>query len=421
MASASPTVIDATDDTTNNVCPPPWQRIPTDRNPKRKKLSNSPPQTEKNNQRGKIPITTSNRYSDLPVDITEETTENFSTLTRKVTKPPPIILYGIEDLSKLTELLNKTLPSDSYSYKIINRNQLRVMTQTTEIYKELIELIRSNGLIGHTFTPKQNKSYRIVIKHLHHTTPKSAIIEEIEKTGNRVRGEIVCAISRKNKMPLNMFFVNIEPSPNNPEIKNIENIYHTRVKIEDPRKSTEIPQCARCQQYGHTKNNCMRPYRCVKCAKGHKTTDCPKKDRNTPATCALCLGEHPANYKGCQVYKEIRSRKKVNSLETAMDRKIFLDKTKGPNTFHPRIEDFPPLKPPKHSTQQVTNNQKTNTPRTSRELPKTENERIENMHSQSTSSLEQIIIKQSEKIDILIQQIGTLMGLLTTLIARQSP
>ncbi|KAI5699682.1 hypothetical protein M8J76_005255 [Diaphorina citri] len=86
-------------------------------------------------------------------------------------------------------------------------------------------------------------------------------------------------------------------------------IYHTKVIIEPPKKKTGLVQCMRCQQYGHTKNDCMRPWRCVKCASNHKTTDCPKTDRNTPATCVLCLEEHPANFKGCSVYLEILKRK----------------------------------------------------------------------------------------------------------------
>ncbi|XP_022819396.1 uncharacterized protein LOC111351609 [Spodoptera litura] len=343
-------MINTIKDSDNKACPPPWQRVPTDRNPKRKRFSNSPPQTA-------TEITTSNRFSELPIDLTDDTTENPSTHVKKSSKPPPIILYGIEDLTKLTELLNNTVPSDSYSYKIINRDQLRVMTRSTEIYKDLIELIRNNGLIGHTFTQKQKKCYRIVIKNLHHTTPKSAITEAIENTGNKVRGEIVCGISRKNKKPLNMFFVNIEPGPNNTVVKSIQTIFHTRVTIEDPRKTNEIPQCTRCQQYGHTKNNCMRPYRCVKCGQGHRTTDCLKKDRNSPATCALCLGDHPANYKGCQVYKEIRSRKMIH----AGNRNFPLVKTKATDTFNHKIEDFPPLKLSRYTKQQSTNKQEINT------------------------------------------------------------
>lgn len=407
--------------TDNDVKPghPVWQRSPTQRNSKRKRQTNSPSNTKRH-----ISCTqdtsTSNRFSGLPIDLTDEDSREQSEIasSRKVHKPPPIILYGIEDLSNLTDLLNKAVPSGTYSYKIVNRDQLRIVTLSTEIYKDLMEHIRKNGLIGHTFTQKEKKCYRIVVKNLHHTTPKIAIIEEIEKTGNKVRGEIVCAISKKNKKPLNMFFVNIEPSPNNPDIKNIKFIYHTRVKIEDPRKSNDIPQCIRCQQYGHTKNNCMRPYRCVKCAEGHKTTDCPKKDRNTPATCTLCFGDHPANYKGCQVYKEIRARK----INRTINKKQSVTQRSNKSPIPPAVEEFPPLHTQMHNYNEVKDydnisnfkRKMTYSTATRRHVKK-----IEDVQPQSTSSLEQIIIKQSEKIDILIQQMGTLLGLLTTLIARQ--
>jgi Associated with zinc fingers. len=91
----------------------------------------------------------------------------------------------------------------------------------------------------------------------------------------------------KKKKPTSTFFVNLEQKENNKEVYGMKYIYHTKAIIEPPKKKTGLVQCMRCQQYGHTKNNCMRPWRCVKCASNHKTTDCPKTDRNTPATCAL--------------------------------------------------------------------------------------------------------------------------------------
>lgn len=398
----------------NSCQPPTWQRIPTERNPKRKKLSNSPPPNPSTSNNS-CNVSTSNRFSTLPIDLTEETEKEYA---QKPSKPPPIILYGIEDLSKLSELLNQAAPHDSYTYKVINRNQLRIMTSSTEVYKTIIDLIRKNGLIGHTFTPKESRCYRIVIKNLHYTTPKEAIVEEIEKTGNSVRGEVICAQSSKNKMPLNMFFVNLEPSSNNAKVKDIEYIYKTKIKIEDPRKTKEIPQCTRCQQYGHTKNNCMRPFRCVKCAEGHRTTDCPKKDRNTPATCTLCHGSHPANYKGCQVYKEIRARK-MGKMGNNKIPQVQKEKSKT-NTqalpFDPH--DFPPLRSNRQPTLDTGNDQHKKFPTTESKTPTCWDVKFQSTQAQPTNLLEQIIIKQSEKIDLLIQQIGTLMSLLSTIVAQ---
>lgn len=480
-------------DQTKGQLPPSWQRLPA-RNPKRKKLSKSPP-TSETEDINNVGLGTSNRFSGLPIDLTADEPMSEIEYPKKVIKPPPIILYGIDDVSKLSELLNSAIPSDSYTYKVINRNQLRITTQDTEVYKKVIELMRQNNLIGHTFTQKQNKCYRIVVKNLHHTTPIEAIVEEIEKSGNTVRGEVICAKSRKNKMPLNMFFVNLEPSENNIKVKEIEVIYNTKVKIEDPRKTNEIPQCTRCQQYGHTKNNCMRPFRCVKCAQGHRTTDCPKRDRNSPATCTLCLGSHPANYKGCQVYKEIRARKlsgykrdtnykeikntttqrpftsgdfpvlrtneaysrqnstvdkshnKQNPTANKTDKRQITTadwETKSQNSIADKIKTNTrqnsitdrTLKRQNSTTDKTANKQNSKFEKTSTGQNSTANDKrypphrpesIETGHwtyqkqsiqAQSTNLLEQIIIRQSEKIDILIQQLGTLMGLLTTLIAQ---
>lgn len=64
----------------------------------------------------------------------------------------------------------------------------------------------------------------------------------------------------------------------------------------------------------------MRPYRRVKCGKGekyNKTTDCNNNDRKSPAKCAPCFCDHPANYKPYQVYKIILERK-INSKKTSL-------------------------------------------------------------------------------------------------------
>lgn len=163
-----------------SVCPPSWQRVPGTRNPKRKKVSDSPEN-----------ITTSNMFSQLPIDPTEEPTEIKKPVEKKPSKPPPIILYGIEDVNKLTELVETVADKSSFTYRITNRNQLRINTLDTEAYKRIITKFRESGLIGHTFNKKEERLFRIVIRNLHHTTPKSEIKAEIEKTGNTVVGEII--------------------------------------------------------------------------------------------------------------------------------------------------------------------------------------------------------------------------------------
>lgn len=104
-----------------------------------------------------------------------------------------------------------------------------------------------------------------------------------------------------------MFFVDLDPGPDNKKIYDIRHINHAVVKIEPPRQTKEIPQCHRCQQYGHTRTYCSKPFTCVKCGLGHPTAEC-KKSIEDPPRCVHCLNTHTANYKGCQVYQALRQK-----------------------------------------------------------------------------------------------------------------
>lgn len=383
--------------------PPDWQRVPMLRHPKKRKLSSTPsPEL----------IKTTNSFSGLPIDQPEYRVRDAK--DKKTNKPPPIILYGIEDVHKLTELLETAADRSKFSYKIISRSQLKVLSVDLEIYKKVITVIREHGLIGHTFNRKDQRCYRIVIRNLHHTTPTTAIKEAIEESGNTVVGEIINAKFGPDKKPTSTFFVNLLQGPNNRASRDIRFIYHQAVTIEEPRKRSTVVQCQRCQQYGHTKNYCMKPYRCVKCAGPHKTSECTKVDRNTPALCALCLGPHPANYKGCEVYKEILTRKTSQHLPRK----------------HKQFEHKP------QKNKEETDN------KTSANLNKEVNELLQEqrkvhehksyadtvrskVHQNNTNHqpdsykvIEQMFIKQSQKIDTVLQQMSTLLELIAVLVSK---
>ncbi|KAG7306961.1 hypothetical protein JYU34_007084 [Plutella xylostella] len=382
---------------------PEWQRVPPLRTTKRKRISHSvsPPTTP-----------TSNRFTDLPVDA-KEVAAGVKPNPMRESRPPPLILYGIDDIRKLSDLIESVISRSDFNLKIITKNQLRVTCNTVETYKNLMSVVRANNLIGHTFTRKEEKCFRIVIKNLHHSTPHDAIVEELEKTGNKVRGPVINARVGQDKKPTSTFFVNLEPSKNNKCVKDIRYIYNTVVSIEQPRKQNTVVQCKRCQQYGHSKNNCLRPYRCVKCAQNHKTSECTKQDRNTPATCALCLGDHPANFKGCSVYQEIIKRRLKKPNQPALaefvkppamttNRREYHEDNHPTTESGSKLEDQPPSNHKKKYSDCVKGRP------------------VETEDIKTSNLLHELIAKQSEKIDALLQQISTLVGLIATLVQQMT-
>jgi hypothetical protein len=113
--------------------------------------------------------------------------------------------------------------------------------------------MRENNIIHHIYQPKENRAFRVAIKHLHHSTNLKEIEQELNMEGYKARN-ILNARSRLTKEPLTLFFVDLEPATNNKDIYKIVKIQNKAIEIEPPRKIKGNAQCMRCQQYGYTKS-----------------------------------------------------------------------------------------------------------------------------------------------------------------------
>ena len=114
------------------------------------------------------------------------------------------------------------------------------------------------------YQPKEERAYRIVLKYVHHSVHTEDIAAELEAKGHRIR-HITNGWHWKTKDPLNLFFIDLEPAENNNDVFKIHRLLNQSVTIETPRRYTGIVQCTRCQQYGHSKTYCNKPFVCVKC------------------------------------------------------------------------------------------------------------------------------------------------------------
>lgn len=108
-----------------------------------------------------------------------------------------------------------------------------------------------------------------------------------------------------------IFFVQLEhlPSAELAKLYQIHEIMRmTGVVVEAWRPAKTLPQCRRCQGFGHSSQNCHRPLHCVRCAGHHIAEDCPRP-ADAPPTCANCAQPHAANDRQCPfLRKEARKR-----------------------------------------------------------------------------------------------------------------
>lgn len=245
-------------------------------------------------------IPTSNRFKELDIETSE-------TPAQKPARPPPLFIDGVSNIQPLLKMLAE-VTQDQYEIKVLRDNRVKIQPKSADSYSIIYKELKGKNTEFYTYQPKTDRSFRVVLKNLHPSTDKEEIKIALNEMDHKVTN-IWNIQNRKTKQALPMWNIELEPKDNNKDIYNVKSLLHCRIIFEAPRPNKNIPQCTKCQEYGHTQRFCHRHPRCVKCAGAHHTAECPRKERSNQVKCVLCDGNHPANYKGCTVYKELQKIK----------------------------------------------------------------------------------------------------------------
>lgn len=242
--------------------------------------------------------------NEQPTDNTAETNAD------KINLPPPIFIQAQLNFNTFCIKLKEITDSTSFSCKTTTKG-VKLQTFSSDSYRSVVKFLKNENVSFHSFQSKESKPLRVVIRNLHPSTDKDYIIKELSELGFQVMN-ITNVLQKSTKTPLPLFFIDLVQSQSNLEIFKLNSLCFSKVKVEAPYTKKEIPQCQRCQSYGHTRSYCNHTPRCVRCGDTHDSSEC-QKSRNDPAKCALCGGSHPANYRGCQSYKDILKHRKLIS------------------------------------------------------------------------------------------------------------
>ena len=71
-------------------------------------------------------------------------------------------------------------------------------------------------------------------------------------------------------------------------------------EVEESLEAPRVTRCFKCQNYGHTAQNCPNDRVCPNCSGDHGAADCPKDKLK----CKNCMGDHKASDKKCPKYIE---------------------------------------------------------------------------------------------------------------------
>lgn len=242
--------------------------------------------------------------------------------TTKKERIPNITIEG-EQVNAIIELIKKTLKTKDFRVKLISRKRFVLKMSSAALYKKTLNILKLANVQYFTYTLKSERPVTLLLKGLHPETEVLDIKADIEAADNELRVIKVKNFSTpksvKGGFKLPMFLIQFQAGTKVQKITAIRGVCNQIVKWEKMEKQTYL-QCHRCQSFGHSAGNCTLQFRCVKCAGSHEPGQCKitkEVEDKKLLKCALC-GEqgHPASYRGCKRFLELKEKFKARKLVT---------------------------------------------------------------------------------------------------------
>lgn len=146
----------------------------------------------------------SNKFSALDTEDQDNDNDREKEQEDNEVKPPPIILPNVSNINRMVADILKIIQKEDFAYKASRDGQIRLMIKNISSYRAVVKFLDETRKSFHTYQPKQERAYRVVLKGIHFTTPVSEIKSDIEQKGHKVR-HISNIRNMKTKQPMPMF------------------------------------------------------------------------------------------------------------------------------------------------------------------------------------------------------------------------
>lgn len=240
----------------------------------------------------------------LPDDVQSQIdVQSASTDSIPKNKIPPIFLYNANNYKTIVDDIKAVIANDDFTMQCRTTSVKINLTNSTD-FRKLTAFYDEKEIQYHTFQNPDDTLLSVAIRNLPISISTEEIHKELSKSYPVKR---VTRLLNKEKCPIPLCIVDLTREAKANDIFNLTKYDHSIISVEPRRKSRDIPQCTRCQRYGHTKNYCKLEPRCVKCSSKHHYKDCPKRPNEAP-TCVNCGENHTANYRGCRSYADLKSK-----------------------------------------------------------------------------------------------------------------
>ncbi|GFU93323.1 nucleic-acid-binding protein from transposon X-element [Trichonephila clavipes] len=257
-----------------------------------------------NNTTIEEPIETPVSTNKSPVSTPRKT--NQSNQSPKL--PPPIMLLITDDLRSHLKTLTEKMPA--LRIKTAGK-YVKLYTDTQSQHDTLKQLLEVLKYPFYTFTPKNERPIKVVIKGLPRSTPTAEIQSDLLDLGYTIN-KVTQLTGNISKQLLPVFTISLPRNTFNDNIFKLKTLGYLSITVEGF-ESRGVIQCFQCNQFNHTAEHCHLTPKCLKCGENHQTRDCQIKRLDTPFCVNCKVPGHMANYSKCPLFPKPRKGTNIKS------------------------------------------------------------------------------------------------------------
>ncbi|XP_073816945.1 uncharacterized protein [Musca autumnalis] len=306
-----------------------------------------------------------NLKTSQPANVTRNVTEEDT--TKKATAKtwcPPIFVYNM-DIIALVESLKTTIPAGSYKIKNINKSKSKLYFMDPTVHASMMAILKEKNIHSYSFTPREQRQVPLVIRGLFNRTDADKIKLELDELVPNTVDKVTkfkTPYSIKRNSDTGLYAVSLLPGKRLGDVSHIKELQGQTMYWEKPKRKERDIQCHRCQKWGHIARNCNSAFKCVKCDQEHAPGQCQRvRSEAAEVYCTNCKETgHPANYKGCPIYKKFvaaRHQKVAKAIEEKNIAKANVNRAINMSQISPG-KTFSSLFNTQHPQQSKQNNQR---------------------------------------------------------------
>ncbi|GFX75378.1 nucleic-acid-binding protein from transposon X-element [Trichonephila clavipes] len=256
------------------------------------------------------PVSTTNQFQALTGSDALPTPDPTAVPVAHPPQDPPIHIKFANNYNLILQEINRKFPKTKSK---LSGEYLRIFASTTDDHRDITLFLKEKGVQFFAFHSIDLRPQKVVIKGLPISTDICDIQKDLTERGFLVN-KVAQLTKTKTKFKLPIFMVELQKSPDSPDIFKLESCCYLTVKIDTFNRRPGPTQCYNCNLFNHSSQNCFIKTRCLKCGEPHKKGDCPIKEKIENPTCINC-GEkgHLANSHRCVKFPKIQRKKGESS------------------------------------------------------------------------------------------------------------